>query len=98
MKFTHAATMRNASWVISNMTLIFFIASYTLKEYEIITLIYIRLDWAFNSLSYLTLHDEVCSTKCLNINWSEFGQPDQLMQVKSFIYVFLANLESFLFI
>ncbi len=74
---THAETMDNASWVISNMAVttmltFFVIVDSTLKEYSIIMLIYHRRNMqvrfimilrvrVYSFLSYLTFHDKVQS-------------------------------------
>ncbi len=47
----------------------------------------------YNSQSYMTLHYEVWGTNLSKYKPIEFGQPDQLIQVKSFISVFLVFIE-----
>ncbi len=49
----------------------------------------------YNSLSYPTLYYEVWSTNVSKYKLIRIGQPDQLIQVKSFISVFLTNLVTF---
>ncbi len=80
----------NASLVISNMTVntklnyFFVIADSTLKEYEIITLIYNRKTCKLDSLHFSVSEDVIikafqpCITKfgvrkCLNTNWSSWS-------------------------
>ncbi len=46
----------------------------------------------YNNLSYSTLHHEVWSTNVFKYKLIRIGQPDQLIEVKLFISVFLTNL------
>ncbi len=73
-------------------------------EYEIITVMYNRKTCRFimilrargyNSLSYPTLHYKVWSTNVSKCKPIQIGQPDQLIQVKSFLSVCLNNLVTF---
>ncbi len=49
----------------------------------------------YKYLSYLTFHDNVWSTNVFKYNLIRIGNPDQLIQVKTFISVFLVNFVSF---
>ncbi len=68
----------------------------SLKVYEIIMLIHSRKNMqvrfimilhaqGYNAQSYQTLHYEVWSTNVSKYKMIQIGQPDQLIQVKSFI-------------